>query len=419
MSNAAAKQRVDAQKPSSAASKSTPERWVTTGTRPRVLFVAPQPFYQERGTPIAVRMLAESLCATGYDVDILTFHEGEDIAVTGLTIIRIQGPPFVNHIPIGFSWKKLVCDVFLSWKLVQIMRRNNYRVVHAFEEAVFPALAVNYFAKKILVYDMDSSMADQLMGKWPVLQSINSILYRLERLAVRKSSAVFAVCQDLVERARFYDRSKRIYLLEDVALPMQAGGIAAENLRRTLGCQGCLALYVGNLEHYQGIDLMLHSVASISRTVDLTLVVIGGRPRDISCFQAMSQKLGIEHQTHFLGPRPVANLRQFLVQADILISPRLMGQNTPMKIYSYLASGKPVLATSIRSHTQVLDPSFALLVKPEVGDMARGLEQLARNPELRRSLGARARKVAQVRYSPGAFRGKVQDAYSALLGPVT
>jgi glycosyltransferase involved in cell wall biosynthesis len=364
-------------------------------------------------------MLAESLCATGYTVDILTFHEGEDIAVTGLTIIRIQSPLFVNNVPIGFSWKKLVCDVFLSWKLIQIMRQNDYRVVHAFEEAIFPALVVNYFARKLLVYDMDSSMADQLMEKWPILQSIKSILYGLERLAVRKSSVVFAVCRDLVERARLHDRSKRIYLLEDVALPMQAGGIAAENLRRALGCQGCLALYVGNLEHYQGIDLMLQSVAAVDRTIDLTLAVIGGSRGDICRFQAMSQKLGIQHRVHFLGPRPIANLRQLLVQGDILVSPRLKGQNTPMKIYSYLAAGKPVLATNIRSHTQVLNPSFALLVKPMVGDMARGLAQLARDSELRHTLGARAYKVAHDRYSPSAFRGKAQDAYSELIGMAT
>ena len=44
-----------------------------------------------------------------------------------------------------------------------------------------------------------------------------------------------------------------------------------------------------------------------------------------------------------------------LLAADVLVSPRLKGLNTPMKIYSYLDSGSAVLATRLRTHTQVLD----------------------------------------------------------------
>ena len=49
----------------------------------RILLVAPQPFYQERGTPIAVRMLVEVLCGQGHAVDLLTFHEGADLDIEG------------------------------------------------------------------------------------------------------------------------------------------------------------------------------------------------------------------------------------------------------------------------------------------------------------------------------------------------
>ena len=54
-----------------------------------ILLLAPQPFYQERGTPIAVRMLVETLCQAGNQVDLLTYHEGEDISLPGLKIYRI------------------------------------------------------------------------------------------------------------------------------------------------------------------------------------------------------------------------------------------------------------------------------------------------------------------------------------------
>lgn len=68
---------------------------------------------------------------------------------------------------------------------------------------------------------------------------------------------------------------------------------------------------------------------------------------------------------HFLGAQPVALLSAvYLAQADILVSPRSKGSNTPMKLYSYLASGKPILATNLWTHTQVLTAASAVLTEP-------------------------------------------------------
>ena len=57
----------------------------------------------------------------------------------------------------------------------------------------------------------------------------------------------------------------------------------------------------------------------------------------------------------------------------MLVSPRVHGTNTPLKVYEHLASGKPLVATRIWSHTQVLDDSVCFLVEPEPDSMAKGL----------------------------------------------
>ena len=54
-------------------------------------------------------------------------------------------------------------------------------------------------------------------------------------------------------------------------------------------------------------------------------------------------------------------LASLLAQADVLVSPRTRGNNTPMKIYSYLDAGRAVLATDLPTHTQVLTPECARL----------------------------------------------------------
>ena len=66
-----------------------------------MLVLAPHPFYQERGTPIAVDMLVSALSKRGDTVDILTFHEGQDRDYENVRILRIPGIPGVKKHPAG------------------------------------------------------------------------------------------------------------------------------------------------------------------------------------------------------------------------------------------------------------------------------------------------------------------------------
>jgi len=124
--------------------------------------------------------------------------------------------------------------------------------------------------------------------------------------------------------------------------------------------------------------------------------------------------LGIAHNVLFLGPRPVDDLGAYLVQADILVSPRLKGNNTPMKIYSYMGSGKAILATKIQSHTQVLDDASAELVVPEVDEVARGFDDLVGSENRRAELGKAASILADEKYSYPAFQKKIKDIYARI-----
>ena len=380
----------------------------------RILLVAPQPFYQERGTPIAVRMLIEVLCGQGHAVDLLTFHEGADLQIDGLRILRTPALPGLRHVPIGISWKKLVCDLLLCARLWGLALTRRYDVIHAVEEAVFPAVLLRSSARAQVVYDMDSMLGESLVSKWRLLRPAERVLRALERAVIRRSDAVFAVCNDLAQHATVDAPDVPVFLIEDVALPSQQLGGGAEPLRELLDIRGTLALYVGNLQRYQGIDQLVRAMAQLPQELDLTLVLIGGTPEDVARMRSLVRKLHLEESVYLLGPRPVAQLTGFLAQADVLVSPRLRGSNTPMKIYSYMNSGTAILATRIASHTQVLDDDCAWLAEPDPQALATGLANLAADVTLRGRLGAAARRRAREKYSVEAFRRKVCAAYRML-----
>lgn len=379
-----------------------------------ILVIAPQPFYQDRGTPIAVRLLAGELAALGHRVDLLVYHEGEDITIPGVALYRSSAAAHLNNIPPGFSWKKILCDFRVYAKARSLIRENDYDLLHTVEEAVFMAMR---FQKKHgipYVYDMDSSLSIQLVDKIPALAIFKPLLEWFEKGAVKNSIGVVAVCQALVDQAKKFCPTIDIVRLEDINLQEEIPD-GREDLRSTFPIDGPLLLYVGNLENYQGIDLLLESVSVLKdRKIPAHLALIGGSEKSIGHYRAFAAKMDITSRVSFCGPRQIDLLGFYLAQADILVSPRIKGNNTPMKIYSYLGSGKPVLATSLPTHTQVLTPDVAYLSEAEPASMADGLQYLLEHPQERERLGRNGRELVAEHYSLSSYRKKLGAFYAAL-----
>jgi glycosyltransferase involved in cell wall biosynthesis len=386
----------------------------------RILILAPHPFFQPRGTPIAVRRVLEFLSSRGHQLDLLTFHEGENIAIPNCRIHRIASPLWIRNVRAGFSLKKVVCDVFMFVQCVRMVRRNRYDLIHAVEESAFIAAAMQKLAGIPYVYDMDSSLAEQLVDAYPGLHFAFSTLRRCEAVAVRHSLGVLTVCAALEDVAHGHAPDKPIGRVEDSTLlepePSRFGD-GHRNNRPLPGVepQTPVVMYAGNLEHYQGIGLLLEGFRhSLSRVPDAQLVIVGGLEKDIAHYGRRARQLGIESQVQFLGPRPVAALESLFRRADVLVSPRIRGLNTPMKIYSYLDSGTAVLATRLRTHTQVIDDRTAYLVPPEPEALGDGLAELLRDPVLRERLASQAKAYVQQEFTPEAAERKLSSFYSMM-----
>jgi glycosyltransferase involved in cell wall biosynthesis len=381
----------------------------------KILMLAPHPFYQARGTPIAVKTVLEFLGARGHQVDVLTYHEGADVEIPNVRIFRIPRVPGCDNIRPGFSVKKLVCDVVMAGSCLRMMRRTRYDLVHAVEEAAFIATGMKTLTGVPYVYDMDSSLAEQMVDSFPRLEPIYPVMRRIEGLAIRRSAGVLTVCAALEAVARSHARGAPVGRVEDTTLLPERGVDNGSSLLPPETAGAPVAMYVGNLEHYQGIDLLLEGFRhTVARVPDAKLVIVGGRQDDITRYQARAAALGIRPAVHFLGPKPVSVLADLLGEADVLVSPRLKGLNTPMKIYSYLDSGTAVLATRLRTHTQVLDERTAYLVDPEPAALGEGLATLLADPSLRRRLAGEAKEYVQREFTPEAARRKLDVFYKSV-----
>jgi glycosyltransferase involved in cell wall biosynthesis len=296
----------------------------------------------------------------------------------------------------------------------RLVRGRRIDVIHAVEEASFIALLMKHVFRVPYVYDMDSSLPQQLIERYPWLGRARPLLEEFERRAIRGSLGVLAVSRSLEQLAREIAPDHLIARLEDFSL--LEGGEAqperGEPLRETTGCDGPIVLYAGNLMPYQGIDLLLAGFQRVARVhPTVQLVIIGGSDADIRTYRTRVADLGLQERVHLVGPRPTAQLGWYLGQANIVVSPRTTGTNTPMKVYSYLDSGTALLATRLPTHLQVLDDEIACLVAAEPEAIGEGLMRLLGDDELRRRLALRARERVRQEYSREAYLRKLNVFY--------
>jgi glycosyltransferase involved in cell wall biosynthesis len=369
-----------------------------------------------RGTPLAVLAMIRALAGLGHRVDLLTYPQGEPVDVPGLIHRRSLRLP-VGRVRAGASLAKLLLDVPFMAQAAWLMASGRYDVVHAVEEAAHLAAPLARLFGLPLVADVDSSIPDQLRHS---SLSGGGLLPRLagalEVHAWRHAAAAITVCGSLTQGVRARAPRTPVFQIEDPPLadasaPPDAREVA--RLREALGgLPGPVVLYSGNFEPYQGLDLLLEAAGRVKSAYFLFM---GGERRDIEAMKARSVWAGAAERCVFAGKRPPAELPLFLALADVVVSPRSRGENTPFKVYTYMASGRPLVATRIPTHTQLLDDSLAILVEPTPEGLASGIEQALGDPEAGRRRAERARALVQREYSPARYAQKVRGAYEGIV----
>lgn len=387
----------------------------------RALVLAPQPFFTPRGTPFSVYYRTLVTAQLGVAVDLLTYGEGQDVTIPGVRLIRIPRLPFTGNVPIGPSLKKLVLDIVMAFWTVGLLLRHRYDFVHAHEESVFFCRFLKPLFRFKLVYDMHSSLPEQLANfRFRAGRTLVRTFEWLERSALRAATAVVTICPDLAEYVvpRIEDQSRHV-LIENsifdrvqVAPPPTKGESA---LDPTVPGNRPLVVYTGTLEAYQGIDLLIQAFGKVRQArPDATLLLVGGTQRQVAQYRAMADAQGLNGECIFTGRVPQNTARALAQRATVLTSPRISGSNTPLKVYEQLASGIPLVATRIRSHTQVLDDDVCFLVEPTVDGLAQGICEALGDPARRESVTNGALALYDSRYARPAYEEKMRRLLTML-----
>ncbi len=369
-----------------------------------ILMIAPEPFFQPRGTPISVYFRTTALGELGHRTDLFTYPLGEDVVIKSLRIHRVPNILGLRRIKIGPSLAKIPLDALLFLRASLALCRRRYDLLFTHEEAALIGVVLSKIWRLPHVYDMHSSLPQQLENfEFSRSRLLKRLFVRMERLILRTSHAIIVICQDLLDTVRREGFGDKAILIENV-LDFPAADVGPEeaaDIRRRVAPGGeRIVLYAGNFGPYQGIELLLEAFARVAENA--VLLLLGGSGEDLEKMKARAKDLGLGGRVVFWERVAPQRVPLFISLSDVLVSPRLAGTNTPLKVYSYLKSGKPLVATNLYTHTQVLNERIAILVEATAQAMAEGLAMALTSPAAQARARA-ARDLADREYTFPAY----------------
>lgn len=384
----------------------------------KTLVIAPQPFFSPRGTPLSVYYRTLIAAELKIDIDFLTYGQGSDVDIPGVRFYRTPPFRFLGKIKIGPSGLKLFHDIFIFFYMFWLLLRNKYDVVHAHEEAVFLALLLKPIFRFRLLYDMHSSLPQQLSNfNYTSSKLITSIFEWLENNSLARSEAIITICPDLYNYVNsVLPGNRKNFLIENSILePVRLCGqseASAADMTNELPVPipekfKEVVVYAGTLESYQGIDYLIDAVPLVAQEDgEIGFIIVGGTEKQVELYKERAEKLGVSDKVIFTGQVSQAVARTYTGSASILVSPRSSGTNTPLKIYEQLASGIPLVATSIYSHTQVLTSEVAFMVDLNARDLAKGILKATESEAVEKT--TKAKELYEKEYSRPVYVEKLR-----------
>lgn len=181
--------------------------------------------------------------------------------------------------------------------------------------------------------------------------------------------------------------------------------ISREQARESIGLGRTnrpIAVYTGHLYQGRGVGLILDLAG---RNSEYLFLVVGGRESEIEAFRHRASEI---ENVLFVGFRPPSEVLVYLRAADVLLMPyadrveTTSGANTaevasPMKLFEYLAAGRPILASTLPVLSEILEHEHNALLLPydDVSSWSAGLERLHDDQETARRLGRQASRDAR------------------------
>lgn len=368
----------------------------------RILSLAPTSFFNDYGCHVRILEEARALQAAGHTVTVVTYHKGSD--VPGIKIIRTSPTPWHRDYEVGSSRHKFAFDALLAIRLLRVLARNQFDVIHAhLHEGALLASVLARPWRTPVVFDYQGSLTDELLQhRFIQPDTIAHLLFkRVEQFTNRVPKAVLTSTRHAAEalRSELGQRIPVCALPDGVNAQAFRPGVLSADQRAQLRAQWGISaaesvvVFLGLLAQHQGIQCLIEAAAMLKAQGQHIRWLVMGYP-GVNVWQQAAFEAGALPDVVFTGRVSYEEAPRMLALGDIAVAPKLSLTEGSGKILNYMAMALPTVAFDTPAQREYLG---SLGVYAPIGDSAtlgQRVMQLLDQPQRRRVLGEQLRRAA-------------------------
>ena len=386
----------------------------------KILSIAPTPFFSDRGCHVRILEETKALMKLGHDVTICTYHIGRDI--DNINIKRIPNIPWYNKLEAGPSYHMLYLDALLLFRSLQITIKEKPDVIHAhLHEGALIGKLCSKLGNVPLVFDVQGSLSGEMAahGFMKSKSLLYKIIFRLETIINNMSDAIITSSTNMAEilKNRFEVDEDKVFVIPDgVDTETFHPNFDIKNLRKQLDIDNDkkIIVFLGLLNEYQGIDLLIESIPHVIKEVPNAHFLIMGFP-NVEKYKKMAEELGVLDHITFTGQIDYSEAPLYLNLGDIAVSPKitLSGEGNG-KIYNYMACGLPTVVFDFPTNREILGDTGVYVQTVDSEPLAEKIIELLLNDNKQDKLGLKVCEKAVNEYSWIKVGNTIMDVYQQI-----
>lgn len=348
-------------------------------------------------TPFTHVLEVFSQIQSNYDVELITFNTPDKSKIA--EDVKLRQVPFTQHkIPLlrGFLYEFYTILYILTSKNTQII----YDRLRPFGFAAY----IIYKLKKIpVIVEVNGIVVDECLMANNSRSILNTLhlkaISSIERKLFSISHKIISVTPNIKKKLQeIYDiPENKIIVIENGANPELFRPIDQENAREKLKLEKNFKYigFVGSFAPWQGLEFLIHASKLIQNEFsDVKFLIVGGEGTEKDEIVKLVEKLNLKDKFIFTGMVPYGEVPWYINASDVCIVYKkpLESGYSPLKLYEYMACGKPVIASKVSGFEILEKGNAGILVEPENPELlAKAILKLLKDEDLIKKMGKNGR----------------------------
>ena len=376
----------------------------------RILYITLENLSLHKGSVIHIKEVVSGLKKRGHQVGLI-----------GRASIRYQDSDlFYNiHHSAFFPFKRFhlgkvsyfVSSILLFFYLFKVLPQYDVIYARDYHTVIIAHLSRIIFNKK-LVFEINglASEEERLKGGSSIRRLLAFLIGKSEKMATKCSDRIICVTPQIGHylTQRFNCQPGKVEVIYNGVnterfYPIHNHGVLT-TARKNLGIKeiDTVVIFVGNLAPWQGVEYLIQAAPELVEEVkDLKFLIVGDGVLRSKIEAEVNERRMLEY---FLitGMLEYSKIPLYINVADIcvLLKRKLASGFSPLKLYEYMACGKPILASRVEGLEFIEKEGIGRLIEPDnPGEIKKTLYEMIKNQEERINMGLRGLRLALEKFS--------------------